>query len=109
MPSHQNLLLLFYQYVHFQPKVGTTEDNEMWMSKYEGKKVMIKKGDYIDYEGNKIIDPYNPKSSTTHVGFSTTKNLYKTDPGKCHINCVVEDSDWEGEFARVAEQHPNVI
>ena len=56
-----------------------------------------------------VLDPYNPKSSTAHVGFSTTKDLYTTARTKCHINYVVLDSDWEAEFARVAEQHPNVI
>jgi len=56
-----------------------------------------------------VLDPYNPKSSTAHVGFSTTKDLWTTDPAKCHINYVVMDSDWEAEFARVAEQHDRVI
>ena len=56
-----------------------------------------------------VLDPYNPKGSTTHVGFSTTKDLWTTAPNKTHINYVVCDSDWEAEFARVAEQHPNVI
>ncbi len=56
-----------------------------------------------------VLDPYNPKSSTAHVGFSTTKDLRQTAPNKCHINYVVLDSDWEAEFARVAEQHPKVI
>ena len=56
-----------------------------------------------------VLDPYNPKSSTTHVGFSTTKDLWTTAKNKCHINYVVLDSDWEAEFARVAEQHPKVI
>ena len=56
-----------------------------------------------------VLDPYNPKSSTAHVGFSTTKDLWKTASNRCHINYVVLDSDWEAEFARVAEQHPNVI
>lgn len=56
-----------------------------------------------------VLDPYNPKSSTTHVGFSTTKDLYTTAATKCHVNYVVLDSDWEAEFARVAEQHERVI
>ena len=56
-----------------------------------------------------VLDPYNPKSSTAHVGFSTTKDLWTTAPDKCHINYVVLDSDWEAELARVSEQHPNVI
>ncbi|MCP4668901.1 MAG: DEAD/DEAH box helicase family protein [Deltaproteobacteria bacterium] len=56
-----------------------------------------------------VLDPYNPKSSTAQVGFSTTKDLWTTAADKCHINYVVMDSNWEAEFARVAEQHPNVI
>ncbi len=56
-----------------------------------------------------VLDPYNPNGSTAHVGFRTTKDLWKTAADKCHINFVVEDSDWEGEFARVAEQHSQVI
>ena len=56
-----------------------------------------------------VLDPYNPKSSTAHVGFATTKDLWTTAPTKCHINYVVLDSDWEAEFARVAEQHSSVI
>lgn len=56
-----------------------------------------------------VLDPYNPSSSTAHVSFSTTKDLYTTAADKCHINYVVLDSDWEAEFARVAEQHPAVI
>lgn len=56
-----------------------------------------------------VLDPYNPKGSTRHVGFMTSKDLRKTAPDKCHINYVVLDSGWEGEMARVAESHPRVI
>lgn len=56
-----------------------------------------------------VLDPYNPKSSTAHVGFSTTKDLWTTAANKSHINYVALDSDWEAEFARVVEQHPRVI
>lgn len=55
-----------------------------------------------------ILDAYNPKGSTRHVNFTTSKNLYKTAPGKCHINYVVCDSEWEAELARVLESHPRV-
>ena len=58
---------------------------------------------------NAVLDPYNPKSSTSHVSFSTSKDLYTTTPDKCHVNYVALDSDWEAEFARVVEQHPRVI
>jgi type III restriction enzyme len=55
-----------------------------------------------------ILDAYNPKGSTQHVSFSTTKSTWKTSPGKCHVNYVVLDSGWEAELARVLESHPKV-
>jgi len=55
-----------------------------------------------------ILDAYNPKGSTRHVGFSTSKSTWKTAPNKCHVNYVVLDSDWEAELARVLESHPRV-
>ena len=56
-----------------------------------------------------ILDPYNPKGSSRFVNFSTSKPLYTTSPARCHVNHVVLDSDWEAEFARVAEAHPRVL
>ena len=56
-----------------------------------------------------VLDPYNSKSFTSHVSFSTSKDLYTTAPDKCHVNYVTLDSSWEAEFARVVEQHPRVI
>jgi type III restriction enzyme len=56
-----------------------------------------------------VLDPYNPTGSTSHVGFQTSKDLWETASDKCHINYVVCDSDWEAEFARVAENHPQVL
>ena len=54
-----------------------------------------------------VLDPYNPVGSTVHVNFTTTKtNRYRTDARRCHINWVILDSDWEAEFCRVAESHP---
>ena len=56
-----------------------------------------------------VLDPYNPKGSTIHVNFVTSKtSRWQTDSRKCHINWAVLDSDWEGEFCRVVESHPNV-
>lgn len=56
-----------------------------------------------------ILDAYNPVGSSAHVSFNTSKiTRWKTDPGKCHINWVICDSDWEAEFCRVAEAHPRV-
>jgi type III restriction enzyme len=57
-----------------------------------------------------IPDPYNPAGSTNHVNFTTSKKTrYATSPSRCHVNWVICDSDWEAEFARVAEAHPRVL
>ncbi len=59
-----------------------------------------------------LLDPYNPTGSTSHVRFNTSRSdRWDTSgpPPKNHVNWVVLDSDWEGEFCRVAESHPRVI
>jgi type III restriction enzyme len=57
-----------------------------------------------------ILDPYNPTGSSIHVNFNTTRSLrWETDPRRCHVNWVVLDSDWEAEFCRMVESHPQVI
>ncbi|RWD54162.1 MAG: restriction endonuclease [Mesorhizobium sp.] len=57
-----------------------------------------------------LLDPYNPAVVTDHVQFITSKDtLWETAPDKCQINYVVGDSDWEVEFARIAERHPAVL
>ncbi|MFH2063672.1 MAG: DEAD/DEAH box helicase family protein [Pseudomonadota bacterium] len=57
-----------------------------------------------------VLDPYNHTGSTMYVNFNTSKkNRWQTDSRKSHINWVILDSEWEGEFCRVAESHPNVI
>ena len=56
-----------------------------------------------------MLDPYNPVGSTLHVRFTTSKKLrWETDPGRCHVNWVVCDSDWEAQFCLVVESHPRV-
>jgi len=56
-----------------------------------------------------VLDPYNPTGSTMHVNFNTSKtHRWETDARKSHINWVILDSDWEGEFCRVVESHPKV-
>jgi type III restriction enzyme len=57
-----------------------------------------------------LLDPYNPAGSTRYVQFNTSRNnLWETSAKHCHINWVVLDSEWEGEFCRVAESHPKVL
>ena len=56
-----------------------------------------------------LLDAYNPTGSTAHVRFNTSKtDRWQTSSKHCHVNWVVLDSDWEGEFCRVAESHPQV-
>jgi type III restriction enzyme len=56
-----------------------------------------------------VLDPYNPAGSTTHVKFNTSRtDRWQTDSRRCHVNWVILDSGWEGEFCRVAESHPRV-
>ena len=56
-----------------------------------------------------VFDPYNPVGSTMHVNFNTSKtDRWETDARRCHVNWVVLDSGWEGEFCRVVESHPRV-
>ncbi|MDR3321583.1 MAG: DEAD/DEAH box helicase family protein [Synergistaceae bacterium] len=66
---------------------------------------------YIDARPvNAILDPYNPEGSTRNVRFTTSKTLrWETNSTKCHINWVILDSDWEGEFCRVVESHPKIF
>ncbi|MDD3981581.1 MAG: restriction endonuclease, partial [Spirochaetales bacterium] len=57
-----------------------------------------------------LLDPYNPSGSTRSVRFNTSKtNLWETSSKHCHLNWIVLDSEWEGEFCRVAESHPKVL
>lgn len=57
-----------------------------------------------------LLDPYNPIGSTRYVRFNTSKSdRWESSSRHCHVNWVVLDSDWEGEFCRVAEAHPKVF
>ena len=56
-----------------------------------------------------LLDSYNPTGSTKYVRFNTSKtDRWETRADRCHINWVILDSDWEAEFCRVAEKHPQV-
>jgi hypothetical protein len=58
-----------------------------------------------------VLEPYSPVGSTAHVRFNTSRtDRWETNgpPHKCRVNRVMFDSDWEGEFCRVAESHPRV-
>ncbi len=56
-----------------------------------------------------LLDAYNPVGSTKHVRFNTSRaDRWETSSKSCQINWIILDSDWEGEFCRVAESHPKV-
>ncbi len=56
-----------------------------------------------------LLDPYNPTGSTMYVRFNTSKtDRWETSSDHCHVNWLILDSDWEAEFCRVAESHPQV-
>jgi len=55
-----------------------------------------------------VLDAYNPKGSTRFVSFNTSKDTWRTDARKSHVNLVVMDSSWEGELARCIERNPHV-
>lgn len=59
-----------------------------------------------------LLDPYNPEGSTAHVRFNTSRAERwetKGPPPKNHVNWVITDSDWEAEFCRVVESHPQIL
>ncbi|HTV32895.1 MAG TPA: DEAD/DEAH box helicase family protein [Methylocella sp.] len=58
-----------------------------------------------------VLDPYNPKGSTRHVNFVTSKACWATGarPPKCRISHVVLDSSWEEQLALTLENHPRVL
>ena len=60
-----------------------------------------------------LLDSYNHTGSTRHVRFNTSRDRsrWQTNgpPPKTQVNWVILDSDWEGEFCRVAESHGKVI
>ncbi len=58
-----------------------------------------------------VLDPYNPKGSTRHVNFITSKTCWATGarPPKSHISHVVLDSSWEEQLALTLENHRRVL
>ena len=56
-----------------------------------------------------ILRPYDVIGSTRYVDFDTTKAVYPTDPGKCHVSHVVADTgSWEQKLAQALEEMPEV-
>ena len=47
--------------------------------------------------------------STVGVGYDTVKTVWKTNPAKCHLNLVPEDSSWETQFVEKIERMKEVV
>ncbi|MFH1642538.1 MAG: TIM barrel protein [Nanoarchaeota archaeon] len=60
----------------YQENVTGLKEDDKWIKEYVGKRIKIKKGDYIDYDGNKIIDPYDPKFGRVPV-FNADSNRFE--------------------------------
>ena len=56
-----------------------------------------------------IPRPYDTLGSTRYVDFDTTRDVYRTDPNKCHVSHVVLDSGWEGKLAETLEEMDEVL
>ena len=57
-----------------------------------------------------ILRPYDYIGSTRYVDFDTTRPVYPTDPAKCHISHVVDDTEsWEQKMAQALEEMGEVI
>lgn len=54
------------------------------------------------------VDPIAPWGSSAQVDTNTTQDVYEARADRSHVNYVVEDSGWEGDMARVLENHPRV-
>ena len=55
-----------------------------------------------------ILHPYDPVGSTRYADFDTTKQVWPTSEGKCHVSHVTLDSSWEQRFAQALEEIPEV-
>ena len=47
--------------------------------------------------------------TTVGIAFDTVKDRWTTDPAKCHLNFVPQDSDWETQVCQKLEQMPEVL
>jgi len=57
-----------------------------------------------------ILRPYDAIGSTRYVDFDTTRPVYATAPGKCHISYVIADTEsWEQKMAQALEEMDEVV
>jgi type III restriction enzyme len=56
-----------------------------------------------------ILRPYDTVGSTRYVDFDTARDVYETDPPKCHVSHVALDSGWEAKLAQGLEEMEEVL
>lgn len=56
-----------------------------------------------------ILRPYDTFGSTRYVDFDTARQVYRTDPHKCHVSHAVMDSNWENKMLQSLEQMNEVV
>jgi type III restriction enzyme len=56
-----------------------------------------------------ILRLYDTVGSTRYVDFDTARDVYDTDPAKCHVSHVVLDSNWEAKMAQALEEMDEVV
>ncbi len=56
-----------------------------------------------------VLNPGAPTGSSATIDFETTRNVYYTNPKKCHVNYVSVDSGWESKMAQVLEYMDEVL
>jgi len=55
-----------------------------------------------------LMRPGEHEGSTRYVAFDTSKPVFTTRAGKCHVSHVAEDSGWESKLAQTLESMPEV-
>lgn len=56
-----------------------------------------------------ILETFEPVGKTDDVDFDTLRDVWQTNPHKCHVNYVALDSDWEAKMAQSLEEMPEVL
>lgn len=56
-----------------------------------------------------LLRPYDTFGSTRYVDFDTARDVWATDPAKCHVSHVAADTgSWEQKLAQALEEMPEV-
>ncbi|HZR13801.1 MAG TPA: DEAD/DEAH box helicase family protein [Acidimicrobiia bacterium] len=56
-----------------------------------------------------MLRPHDPVGTTAVVDFDTTRDVWETDPDRCHVSHVVLDSGWEAKMAETLEDMDEVF